>query len=80
MDYNIIGLNSEDFGVFFTHGRIFILKSRVCRAFKIIPKNSKFGEIPWEFRPENSFLSFRVGVSIGGQDATNFPLISKDAQ
>ena len=50
------------------------------RAYEIIQKYSKFGLIPWEFPPENSFFSFRVGVSVGGQVATNFLLISKDTQ
>ena len=37
------------------------------RAFELMQKDSKFGSISWEFRPENSFYSFRVGVSVGGQ-------------
>ena len=70
-------LNSEDFWVFHTEGWILILNKWMFRAFEIIQKYSKFGSIPWEFWPENSFFSFRVGVSVGGQDATKFDSYQK---
>ena len=60
--YIINRLNSEDFWVFHTDGSIFIVESQICRAFKINRKYGEFGSIPWEFRSENYFFSFRVGV------------------
>ena len=69
--YIIYRLNSEDCWVFYTDGWIFIFKSWICRALKINRKYGAFGSISWEFRPENAFFSFRVGVSVGGQDLMN---------
>ena len=56
------------------------LNSSDCGASKNISNDTQLEPISWELNVGNQCFNFCVGVGVGGQDATNFSHISKDAQ
>ena len=54
--------------------------AQIGRAIKIIKKKIIIWIDSFGIWTRKFILSFRVDVSVGGQDAINFPHISKDAQ
>ena len=78
--WEIVRLNSGIFRILELSELNLNLNSLDCKASKIISNDTPLEPISWELNVGNQCFNFCVGVGVGGQDATNFSHISKDAQ
>ena len=74
----ILKFNSGNFEIFFPNQSILILRSLICKAFKIIPNDIKIVTIQWYFKVENPCFNFCVGDNVGGYFVINFLRESKN--